>query len=93
MCVLTVDFRLSGCRSLKEKRQRLNGMRERFGRAPNVAVCESDYQDVHQRAQWSFVAAAASGAVAERTLREILQNIETSVDAELIDVHQEILIG
>ena len=93
MRLLTVDFRLSGCRSLKEKRQRLNGLRERFGRSPNVAVCESGYQDVHQRAQWSFVAAAASGAVAERTLREILQSIETSVDAELIDVQQEILIG
>ena len=31
--VLTVDFYVSGCRSLKEKRQRLNGIRERYGRA------------------------------------------------------------
>ena len=91
--LLTVDFRLGGCRSLKEKRQRLKGMKERFGRAANVAVCESDFQDVHQRAQWSFVATAANGGVAERTLNEILQTIESSVDAELIDVHQEILIG
>jgi uncharacterized protein YlxP (DUF503 family) len=91
--MLTIDFYLGGCRSLKEKRQRLKGMKEKFGRAPNVAVCESDHQDTHQRSQWSFVATAANGDVAERALSEILQSIQMSVDAELIDVHQEILIG
>ena len=89
---MTVSFRLGGCRSLKEKRQRLHGLRERFGRAPNVAVCESDYQDSLQRAQWSFVAAAGSGAVAEKVLSEILTSIQLTVDAELIDVQREVLI-
>ena len=90
--LMTVTFRLQGCRSLKEKRQRLNGLRERFGRAPNVAVCESDYQDSLQRAEWSFVAAAGSGAVAERVLTEILTSIQLSVDAELVDVQREDLL-
>ena len=90
--ILVVDFRLGGCRSLKEKRQRLKGLRERFGRAPNVAVCESDYQDTLQRAQWAFVATAASGDVAERALADILSSIELSVDAELIGVQQETLL-
>ena len=90
--LLTVDFRLGGCRSLKEKRQRLKGMKDRYGRTPNVAVCESGFQDVLQRAQWSFVATAASGDVAERALSDILQNIELSVDAELISVAQETLL-
>jgi uncharacterized protein YlxP (DUF503 family) len=89
---MIVDFHLGGCRSLKEKRQRLKGMRERYGKKPNVAVCESDYQDVHQRAQWAFVATAGSGDVAERSLSEILQNIESSVDAQLIGVEQETLL-
>ncbi len=89
---MTIDFHLGGCRSLKEKRQRLKGLRERFGKAPNVAVCESDYQDAHQRAQWSFIATAANGAVAEKSLAEILQNIEISVDAELVRVEQETLL-
>ena len=89
--LLTVDFYLGGCRSLKEKRQRLKGMRERFGKTSNVAVCESAYQDAHQRAQWSFVATSASGDVAEKALAEILQSIQQSVDAELVDVYQETL--
>ena len=91
--LLTVDFYLGGCRSLKEKRQRLKGMQERFGRKMNVAVCESDHQDLHQRAQWSFIATAANGDVAERTLTDILNAIQLSVDAELINVEQEILLG
>ena len=91
--LLTVDFYLGGCRSLKEKRKRLKGMQDRFGRKMNVAVCESDHQDLLQRAQWSFVATAANGDVAERTLSDILNTIRVSVDAELIDVQQEILVG
>jgi uncharacterized protein YlxP (DUF503 family) len=90
--LLIVDFRLGGCRSLKEKRQRLKGLRERFGKATNVAVCESAFQDVLQRAQWAFVATAASGDVAERALSDILQTLQFSVDAELIGVQQESLL-
>jgi len=87
--VLTVDFYVSGCRSLKEKRQRLNGIRERYGRAHNVAVCESDHQDLLQRAQWTFVAAAASRDVVDRALTDIERNLQGSVDAELVDVRRE----
>jgi uncharacterized protein YlxP (DUF503 family) len=91
--LLTVNFHLGGCRSLKEKRQRLKGLKDRFGRSPNVAVCESDYQDVHQRAQWSFVATAASGDVAERALGEILRSLQLSgIDAEMVGVEQETLL-
>ena len=92
VCLLTVDFYLGGCRSLKEKRQRLKGMRERFGRNPSVAVCESGYQDSHQRAQWSFVAAAANGDVAEQTASDIMRSIERSVDAEIVDVVRDELV-
>lgn len=87
--VLKVEFHLDGCRSLKEKRQRLQGLRERFGRAPNVAVCESDHQDLLQRAEWMFVAVSAGPGVVERMLTDIERNLQASVDAELIDVHRE----
>jgi uncharacterized protein YlxP (DUF503 family) len=89
--VLTVSFSLPGCRSLKEKRQRLSGLRERFGRQSNVAVCESDFADVHQRAEWSFVATGRSAAMVEQTLAEIEQRILESVDAEVLDTVREML--
>jgi hypothetical protein len=86
---MRVDFYLGGCRSLKEKRQRLNGIRERFGRAHNVAVCESDHQDLLQRAQWTFVATSSSRSVVDRALTDIERNLQMSVDAELIDVARD----
>ena len=86
VALLRVDFYLSGCRSLKDKRQRLKGIRDRYGRAANVAVCESDHQDSLQRAQWSFVAAASSADVVEQALGEIERNLQMSVDAELVEV-------
>ncbi len=92
VCLLQIDFYLGGCRSLKEKRQRLKGIRDRFGRAANVAVCESFHPDVHQRAQWTFVASAGSSDVVDKTLMEIERNLQFSVDAELINVQREWLI-
>lgn len=90
--LLTIGFHLAGCRSLKEKRQRLKGIRDRFGKPANVAVCESDHQDAHQRAQWTFIATASSASVVEKALAEIVRSVQISVDAELIDVHRERLV-
>lgn len=41
MVVLTMNYSLLGCRSLKEKRQRMGGIHERYERQPAMAVCES----------------------------------------------------
>jgi uncharacterized protein len=87
--LLKAEFYLGGCRSLKEKRQRLQGLRERFGRAPNVAVCESHHQDLLQRAEWTFVALSAGADVVERVLADIERDLQTLVDAEVINVHRE----
>jgi uncharacterized protein YlxP (DUF503 family) len=89
IAVLQIDFLLRGCRSLKEKRQRLKGIRDKYGRAANVAVCESDHQDVHERAQWSFVAVASNAAVVESTLMEIERSLQLGVDAELVGAQRE----
>lgn len=86
---MTIDFYLGGCRSLKEKRQRMNGLRERYGRAHNVAVAETGYQDLLQRAQWTFVATSSSRDVVDRALTDIERHLQGAVDAELVDVHRE----
>ncbi len=88
--VLRVCFTLPGCRSLKEKRQRLGGLRERFGKQVNVAVCESDFQDAHDRAEWSFVAAALTGRLIDQMLGDIEHRIIESVDATISGIDREI---
>jgi uncharacterized protein YlxP (DUF503 family) len=89
--LLRVSFVLPGCRSLKEKRQRLGGLRERFGRQVNVAVCESNFQDIHDRAEWSFVAAALTSRLIEQTLSEIEQRIVETVDANVAEFVRELV--
>ncbi len=87
--VLTLTFHLPGCRSLKEKRKRLSGLRDRFGRSTAVAVCESGLQDVHQRAEWTFVAVGQNAAMVDRALADIEQKVELNGDANLTDVTRE----
>jgi len=87
--LLRISFVLPGCRSLKEKRQRLGGLRERYGRQVNVAVCESDFHDVHDRAEWTFVAAAHNARLVEQTLTEVQQRIVETVDAGITGIDRE----
>jgi uncharacterized protein len=81
--VMRISFMLPGCRSLKEKRQRLGGLRERYGRLFNVAVCESDFHDDHDRAEWTFIATALTAKLIDQTLAEIESRIAETVDASI----------
>lgn len=87
--ILTVEFHLPGCNSLKEKRQRLIRLRDRFGREPNVAVCESDFQNQHERAQWTYLALASDKVAVERQLTAIERFIAEQIDAVITSMQRE----
>lgn len=86
---LEVKFLLHGCRSLKEKRQRLHKLRDKFGRMPGLAVCESSHADDLRQGEWSFVACAGSGTVVEQTLAEVERYVAQSIDAEITSFDRE----
>ena len=87
--MMVVDFHLSGCRSLKEKRHRLSGIRDRFGKQSNVAVCESADHDLHQQAQWSFVAIGIDHKKVDQTLAPIEHFLRTGLDALIIRLDRQ----
>ena len=89
--VLAIDFHLAGCRSLKEKRQRLRRLRDKFGRVANLAVCESRHQDSLQRAGWSVLAVAGDAKVVERALADVEQWVASSVDATIVDIERNVV--
>ena len=91
IAVLTFGFSLPGCRSLKEKRQRMRGMHERFGRNPAIAVCESGELDRHNASQWSFVVVAATRRETESHCSQIEDKLQHIVDARIVDVTREFL--
>ena len=84
--LMEIEFYLEGCRSLKEKRGRLAGLRERYGRLANVAVCESGFQDSHQKSLWSFAAIAVDDKGISRTLNEIENTVESHIDACVVNI-------
>jgi hypothetical protein len=89
--LLIVELHLDGCRSLKEKRSRLSGIRERLGRNVNLAVAETDHQDVHDLSQWSFVAVSGARHIVDQALERAEEYCDTQIDAQLTGAHREYL--
>lgn len=89
--VMTLVFSLPGCSSLKEKRQRMGGMHERFGRNPSVAVCQSGELNRHEASEWSFVVVANSKREIESLLSQIEDKIQSTVEGRVIKVTRELL--
>ena len=89
--VMTLTFSLPGCGSLKEKRQRMGGMHERFGRNPAVAVCESGELNRHEASEWSFVVVATTKREVESLLSQIEDKIQTTVEGRVMNVTREYL--
>ena len=84
MAVMTLTFRLEGCHSLKGKRSRLSGIREKYGRHSHLAVCESDYQDDHQLSEWTFVALGSRRDFVASTLADLEAKLDDNLDAQII---------
>jgi len=57
--------------SLKDKRRLLSSLKERLKNKFNVAVAESDHQDLWQQAQLSVVTLGPGRAVLESTFQQI----------------------
>jgi uncharacterized protein len=83
--LLTIQFHLRGCGSLKEKRQRLSGLKDRFGSIKNIAVCESACLDSWDRAQYSFTCVANEAKIVEASLAKIIDYCSTSLDAVITE--------
>ena len=91
IAILTLRFHLPGCDSLKDKRRRLHGLRDRFGHQPCLAVCESDLADSRHSAEWSFVALGNSPAAATNMLDKVEKYVQETVDALITTRHRESL--
>lgn len=89
--ILTFTFSLPGCRSLKEKRQRIGSLHQRFGRNPAIAVCESDEHDTLDISVWSFVVAANAKREVESLCSQIENKIQDAIDGRVMDVEKEFL--
>lgn len=86
---MTLQFQLHGCDSLKDKRQRLRGLKDKFGRTPNLAICESGALESKREAEYSVCCMANDKNTVSGMLDDVLQHCSTSIDAELLNDSRE----
>lgn len=91
VCVINVKISLPGCASLKEKRRRVGGLHERFGRSPSVALCESGALQSLEASEWSFVVVANSRKNLEARCGEIENKLEHHVDGRIMAIERELI--
>lgn len=86
--LLRVRFHLDGCQSLKERRRRLGGLRQRLGRETGVALCEHPGDDPTESV-WSILVLASTRRGATELLDRIERDLESRVDAVVQDMDRE----
>jgi uncharacterized protein YlxP (DUF503 family) len=89
IALLSLTFRLPACESLKEKRGRLRGMKDRFGKLSNLAVSETGFHDVLDRAEWSFLSMGQDRGQVDRVFSSIELYASTELDAVVTDARRE----
>jgi uncharacterized protein YlxP (DUF503 family) len=81
--VLTLELRLDNAHSLKDKRQVVQGLKDRLRRKFNVAVAEIGYQDLWQRAAVAAVTVSGDRVHAEKVLQSVEDEAASLLGGEL----------
>ena len=91
---LTLELRIEGAHSLKDKRQVLRSLKDKLRNGFNVAVAELDANDLWQRATIGVVSISGS----QDYLQGLMQNVEreagriaSATGAEITDSYVEFL--
>ena len=85
------DLRLPGCRGLKEKRMVVRSLKLRIRNQFEVSSAEVGAQDLLQRAQIGVAAVGPDQPPLDALLQDILSFVESNLDGELLDYHNEFI--
>jgi len=83
VAVSVFELHIPAGRSLKEKRRVIKSLTERLHKRYRVSIAETDYHDLHQRAQVAVAAVHQSRFEVERLLDRIREQVESLPDAML----------
>ena len=84
---LLLELYLPYSHSLKEKRKRLKKIKDRLKIKYNVSYAELGFQDKWQRSKIGVVTLNNQKVVIEKTFRQIIHEIEESIDGEILNTH------
>ena len=88
--LLTLHLSLPGCRSLKQKRSRVQPVLARLHREFNVAAAEIDWLDHHGEAVIQCAALSTDGGEVQAFLQRVVNfSADTWPDLEILQYHIE----
>ena len=87
--VITLELRLEGSLSLKDKRHFVKGLKDRLRVKFNVAVAEIDYQDLWQRGLVAVVTVSSDRLHAEKVLQSVEREAAALLGPLLVDATTE----
>jgi len=91
--ILQIAIRVSGSRSLKDKRRVVSSLKDRLHREHQISVAEVDGLDSRTTAILGIAMAASDVRHCQSTLDRVLDKIRFGRDYELTDHKLEILSG
>jgi uncharacterized protein len=83
--LLTVEFFIYEAQSLKDKRSVVQKAVNRLRQRLNLAVSETGFQDLWQRAELSMVTVSSDKIIAEKELQRALAIITSITELEVTD--------
>lgn len=89
--ILNIDLSVPGNNSLKEKRRVLKSLKDKIRGKFNVSLAEVGNKDLWQRANLGIAVVSDDRRQANRTLSRVIELIELSNDAGLLDYKMELL--
>ena len=89
--VAKLNLRLHGNQSLKGKRKVIKSICERLRQRFNLAVAETDAQDLWQAAEVALVAVGNQGSYIDSKLDKAINFVEEMQLAEIVDVQRELI--
>ncbi|MGB9858575.1 MAG: DUF503 domain-containing protein [Moorellaceae bacterium] len=89
--VCTIEIRLPGAMTLKDKRRVIKGLLERIRQRYQVAAAEVDYQEYYSRATLGIACVSNAGGHADQILAAVVRFIEAQSELEVLEYHTELL--
>jgi uncharacterized protein YlxP (DUF503 family) len=93
---LTIELRIEGAHSLKDKRQVVRSLKDRLRNSFNISIAEIDVTDLWQRATLGVVSISPSRDYLEGLMRNVEQAATrqaNNLGAEVVDSFMDYLEG
>lgn len=89
--IVTLEVHLPGLRSLKAKRKIVRGLIDRLHARFKVSVAETDFHDLHQRAEIGIAVVGTAPHEVEKRMHDMREIVDLVMEATVILWEPQIL--